>query len=117
MDMRYSSLALLIVMSLGLQGCALWRGKAEAAPAVTAPARAPQAAAVKTTTDQPQSPYAFEAERAGLAVGCQGNASRRPETQLLSRDGVLDTFELSCKDGRRLTVRCDTGMCRVQTGV
>ncbi|WP_271008350.1 DUF2846 domain-containing protein [Paucibacter sp. B51] len=89
--------------------------KAEAVAKVAAlavPALAPKpAASAGASASAPASRFEFEAERTAMEqAACRGPAGIRPSARLLSRQGHVEIFELSCAP---LRVRCDTGMCQV----
>lgn len=80
--------------------------------ALAAPALAPKpAASAGASASAPASRFEFEAERTAMEqAGCRGPGGIRPSARLLSRQGHVEIFELSCAP---LRVRCDTGMCQV----
>lgn len=80
--------------------------------ALAAPALAPKpAASASASTSAPASRFEFEAERTAMEqAACRGPGGIRPSARLLSRQGHVEIFELSCAP---LRVRCDTGMCQV----
>lgn len=73
------------------------------------------AASVNTPAPDPHSGvYAFEAERAAQALGCQGPDRSRPESVLRARREGAEWYEIRCAAPQRiLKVRCDQGNCRV----
>jgi hypothetical protein len=80
--------------------------------ALAVPALAPKpAASAGASASAPASRFEFEAERTAMEqAACRGPGGIRPSARLLSRQGHVEIFELSCAP---LRVRCDTGMCQV----
>ena len=58
----------------------------------------------------PHGLYAFEAERAAKARGCQGPDGIRPAAQLRLKNGAIEEYDVACTAGVQ-RVRCDMGMC------
>ena len=58
----------------------------------------------------PHGLYAFEAERAAKARGCQGPDGIRPAAQLRLKNGAIEEYDVACTTGV-MRVRCDMGMC------
>ena len=81
--------------------------------------RAAAAAAAPLSAAEPAGPvviivphglYAFEAERAAKARGCQGPDGIRPAAQLRVKNGAIEEYDVACTTGV-MRVRCDLGMC------
>ena len=97
----------------------IWVLAAVLAVSLPAADRAAAAAAAPLSAAAPAGPvvsivphglYAFEAERAAKARGCQGPDGIRPAAQLRLKNGAIEEYDVACTSGV-MRVRCDLGMC------